>query len=193
MQSQRAVLALCGIVGIGKTQLACNYVQLQSDKHPERFVFWIQGDSKEDFERTILQMYPLDTETKEITDERRSEHVNSFFTYLNGFNNDWLLVIDNLSAGNQNEVELNLHKTKSTTTSKSPHLESVQKYVRGLTRGSVLLTTDYFDIAEEYGFMQRITGLKEEDGATLLKQNIIHSSSEQGKPAIPVKTRISMY
>lgn len=183
---QKSVLALWGLIGIGKTQLASMYVRKQQQKNPERMIFWIKGEGKEDFERSVLHMFAaeeqaaseLGMEPPKKTDERRDEVIDLFLKYLNRPGNDeWLLVICNVASQqvtDQGDRMNSSGKKRYPTTGFDIH-----SYIAQLAHGSVLLTTAHLENVTNYKPLQ-IRGLEVEDGLALLKSRVIHKSSDEG-------------
>lgn len=51
---QKSTVAVWGLSGVGKTQLVSEYVKRQQEKHPACDIFWISGETKEAFEKSIV-------------------------------------------------------------------------------------------------------------------------------------------
>ncbi|TGJ82511.1 hypothetical protein E0Z10_g6242 [Xylaria hypoxylon] len=73
-EHQKVVMAVFGLAGIGKTQLANQYARTQLLLYPKRKVFWIQGESQETFEQSITKIFPPNEKGEEKRGDG-NEHV----------------------------------------------------------------------------------------------------------------------
>jgi hypothetical protein len=174
---QKSVVALWGLCGVGKSQLASRFVNQQRCKHPEREIFWINGESSEAFEQSVSNMFKeadniISSESAhsvKLSDKQRVELVNSFFTELNRLEDQrWLLVIDGINGRSypphpNNSISFNIHDV-----------------VSRLKRGYILLIAKRRDTVERYHPNREIKGLKDEDAAKLLRLQIDAQLTEKG-------------
>ncbi|GLI76474.1 hypothetical protein PoHVEF18_004747 [Penicillium ochrochloron] len=175
---QKHVVCLWGLTGAGKSQLAARFVHQQLSLHPEREIFWISGESRDSFEESVINMLKARQESSStamsppallpiIPEGERRAHMNLFFAELNRLNDGrWLLIIDGVNQTNSPATQ-------------DAHSFDVHSHIRGLTRGSVLLTSQRRDVVERYHPIREVKGLKNEDAMSLLKSQI-NSHSLQG-------------
>ncbi|KAJ5167143.1 tetratricopeptide repeat domain protein [Penicillium canariense] len=105
---QKTIVCLWGLTGIGKSQLAAGFVNQQLTSHPEREIFWINGESQESFEQSVIGMLKNKQDSgllnfhhnvlPGISVAERRALVNLFFAELNRLSDGrWLLVIDGVN------------------------------------------------------------------------------------------------
>ncbi|RTE70507.1 hypothetical protein BHE90_015099 [Fusarium euwallaceae] len=87
--SQKSVVTLWGIAGVGKSQLVSEFVKQQREKYPGYDIFWIAGATKEAFEQSILSVLKVGdnpeatiSEGSESYDEQRSMLIRSVRQYV---------------------------------------------------------------------------------------------------------------
>jgi hypothetical protein len=165
---QKTVVCLWGLTGIGKSQLAARFVNQQLARHPERQIFWINGESQESFEQSVISMLKTKQDSSVCTyqkvlpglsKEERRALVNLFFTELGRLSDSrWLLVIDGANELTSSATECPLY--------------SIHSDICGLSRGFILLTSRRRDIVERYHPVWEVKGLKDEDAISLLNSQI---------------------
>lgn len=173
---QKTVVCLWGLAGVGKSQLAARFVHQQLSNHPRREIFWISGENQASFEQSVIAMLKSKLENNDIItshptpEGERSALVDLFFAELNRLvDGRWLLIVDGLN------------QSTSPTGQKSPIFD-VHRYIRGLTRGYVLLTSRRRDVVERYHPIWELKGLKDEDATSLLLSQIPSHSMQGMKP-----------
>ncbi|RSL94588.1 hypothetical protein CDV31_014259 [Fusarium ambrosium] len=137
--SQKSVVTLWGIAGVGKSQLVSEFVKQQREKYPGYDIFWIAGATKEAFEQSILSVLKVGdnpeatiSEGSESYDEQRSMLIRSFFTELkNTMRARWLLVVDGIPDVLELARMLNCHplSLRLATSVISSYNLSVRQYV----------------------------------------------------------------
>ncbi|KAL2817108.1 hypothetical protein BJX63DRAFT_419685 [Aspergillus granulosus] len=176
---QKTVVCLWGLTGIGKSQLAAKFVNQQLASHPGREIFWINGESQESFERSVLGMLKTkqdsglctsyQTGPPGMSEEERRTFVNLFFAEVGRLcDGRWLLVIDGVNEWKSSNAEDAL----------SYNIHSI---INGLNRGFILLTSQRRDVVERYHLVREVKGLKDEDAITLLNSQI-HPQLLEGAP-----------
>jgi hypothetical protein len=173
---QKSVVCLWGLTGIGKSQLAAKFVSQQRASYPMREIFWISGESQESFEQSVLNMLKSGdsiaaSETAKLAEssiEERRRLVNIFFAELNSLDDArWLLVIDGVNG-------------TSRSSEKDSDFCDIHRFVDGLNRGYVLLTSRRRDIIEMYHPSREVQGLKVEDAVSLFRLKVHPSLMEEG-------------
>jgi hypothetical protein len=167
---QKTIVCLWGLAGIGKSQLAAEFVNQQLASHPEREIFWINGESQESFEQSVIGMLKNKQNSSLLTSYHnvlpgvsgRERHalVNIFFAELDRLSDGrWLLVIDGVNES-----------ISSITEGSLPF--DIHGKIRGLNRGFILLTSRRRDIVARYHPIWEVRGLKDEDAISLLSAQI---------------------
>ncbi|RAQ46640.1 hypothetical protein AFGD_000007 [Aspergillus flavus] len=162
---QKSIAAVWGIIGVGKSQLASRFVHQQRSKHPEREIFWVNGETQEAFEQSVAMMLSEDVRLsgKVQTKSPRKEamdQVHTFFNELSRLRDQrWLLVIDGINE-----------KPFPSSPDRWPF--SVQGLIRNLKRYYILLTARRRDVIEEYHPNRELKGLTIEDAANLLRSRV---------------------
>ena len=159
--TERLVLCLWGLGGVGKSQLASEFVRRQRLKQPTATIFWVSGESTDSFEQSITNLlkvaqHTVDSglDTTENHYEQRGALVKSFFAELAGpARRPWLLVIDGVSNDN-----------------------SLQRYIRScmetLPQGNIILISRSKPIATWYHQRIEVNGLPEASAVSLLEVEI---------------------
>lgn len=174
---QKSVVCLWGLTGIGKSQLAAVFVNRQLSNHPEREIFWTNGENQESFERSVINMlksgyldnFPASDSITlpAMAGESRRALVNSFFDELNRLaDRRWLLVIDGVNG-------------TAPSAAQNSDFFNVHSYIRRLNRGYILLTSRNRDVVEKYHLVREVKGLNDEDAVSLL-QSQIHPQLMEG-------------
>ncbi|OQE31645.1 hypothetical protein PENSTE_c001G09300 [Penicillium steckii] len=173
---QKSVVCLWGLTGVGKSQLAAIFVNKQRSSCPNREIFWISTETQESFEQSVLSMLKSGegvaaSETTELSQSSSGERrrlVNFFFSQLNSLDDArWLLVIDGVNG--------TPHSDK-----RNSHSSDVHRFVAGLDRGYVLLTSLRRDTIEIYHPIWEVQGLKVEDAVSLFRLKVHPSLMEEG-------------
>ncbi|KAJ1710903.1 hypothetical protein COH20_010007 [Aspergillus flavus] len=162
---QKSIAAVWGIIGVGKSQLASRFVHQQRSKHPEREIFWVNGETQEAFEQSVAMMLSEDVrlsgkvQTKSPQKEAM-DHVHTFFNEVSRLKDQrWLLVIDGINE-----------KPFPSSPDRWPF--SVHGLIRNLKRYYILLTARRRDVIEEYHPNRELKGLTIEDAANLLRSRV---------------------
>lgn len=134
-QTRRKVFVLCGLGGIGKTQLAVEFAR----KNHQRFssVFWIDGKTKESLRQSFANCASQIPEGQ-IPDSSRNyaesnsgdvdlvvKDVRAWLSIPR--NSNWLLIFDNVDRDYQNSSDM--------------HAYDIKCYFPDADQGSVLITT----------------------------------------------------
>ncbi|KAG0129195.1 P-loop containing nucleoside triphosphate hydrolase protein [Tuber indicum] len=127
-------VALWGLGGTGKTQIALRYVYQYEKKRP---VFWVHGSSLEKFSEEFMRIIPYAGISQTTTDGKDGESplalVKKWFE--SSGSGDWILVVDN--ADNESDFEGN----------SSP----IAKYIPRCSKGTLIITTRSKQVASRLG------------------------------------------
>ncbi|KAK6357621.1 hypothetical protein TWF718_001929 [Orbilia javanica] len=175
---QKSTVGLWGLSGVGKSQLAASFVRQQRFKHPEREIFWVNGESQEAFEQSVISMLkashsPIPSESvhpAESSDEQRMRLVNLFFAELGRLEgSNWLLVVDGI---NDKPHPIPKHPV---------HVQfNIHNFLARLKRGYILLTARRRDVVEDYHLSYEVKGLKDSDAIKLLQLKVSKKLLEEG-------------
>lgn len=133
------LVAMAGLGGVGKSQIAIEYCYTYRERCPEAHVFWVYASKRVRFEEGYeaiakkLNVEGVDELENEDLLKAVQEHLNNVET------GDWLMVVDNADdvdvfCGGEESV------TKSSAEEKRK-LRSLARFLPTSTRGSVLVTT----------------------------------------------------
>lgn len=171
---QKCIVGLWGLTGIGKSQVAATFVKEQRASHPSREIFWINGESLESLEKSIIGMLKAgdhsineDEGLRKDSRTSRRDLISLFFTELNRLEDSrWLLVVDGV-----NEDAYPASKD-------SPSFD-VRDLLNGLVRGYVLITSRRRDVVERYHPVEEIKGLSRTEAVALISLKL-HSQYLDG-------------
>ncbi|KAF2395500.1 hypothetical protein EJ06DRAFT_455693, partial [Trichodelitschia bisporula] len=131
---RRKILALCGLGGIGKTQLAVEFVRRGREEFSS--VFWLAGDTADSLRQSIARCATRIPKGQISEDSRQyalsaSGNVEAVVSEVLGWlaqsdNTSWLLVFDNVDRE---------------FPSLDAHAYDIRKYFPDADHGSVLITT----------------------------------------------------
>lgn len=158
---QKSIVTLWGLAGVGKSQLASEFVKQQREKHPSYDIFWTVGATKEAFEQSIVGLLETASESGSILpesnegyDKHRAMLMNSFFSDLKStMHPRWLLVIDGISGDSSLQ-------------------QLIRDHLERLPWGSIVLTTRRTEVANWYHRRIEVRGLSESLAVDLLRRDI---------------------
>ncbi|RDW63506.1 hypothetical protein BP6252_11051 [Coleophoma cylindrospora] len=131
LDQQRRV-ALCGIGGIGKSQIAIEYCYIWRDRYPYCHVFWIHASSLDSFEQAYREI----AKSMSIpgSEDPQDDTLATVRDWLSrSENGPWLLILDNADG-----LELFFESNSSAREEKGPYISSFLP--RG-SQGSIIITT----------------------------------------------------
>jgi len=159
---RQRIFVLCGLGGIGKTQLAIEFAR----KHHRRFtsVFWLDGRTEETLKQSIASCASRIPEGqiggKSRMHTADNDDINAIvsdvLTWLQRPDNtDWLLVFDNVDRDYRERDA-------------DPQAYDVSNYFSGADHGSVLITTRLSSL-EELGSSRRLGKLSEDQADAMFR------------------------
>ncbi|KAL6881404.1 P-loop containing nucleoside triphosphate hydrolase protein [Trichoderma novae-zelandiae] len=152
-----SIVAVHGMGGAGKSQLALEYLFQNKQKYKGRF--WIRAEDaaiiQQDFARVSNYLGPGDTGVADLkmadgTVKDLKKAVQTVKDWFSGTSEPWLLVFDNVNDATD-----------------------IQEYLPTSGRGSVIVTTRDRDAADNLGQWTKtieLQGLQENEATTLLRQ-----------------------
>lgn len=160
-QSSQAAVVIHGLGGIGKTQLAVEYVRRHKEKHTA--IFWLNANDKDSLQRSfrgiaqqVLQCYPLTGVLSGVDLEGDLDRVASAvksWLDLPG-NARWLLIYDNYD-----NPRISKNSDDSTV--------DIRQYLPESDHGSIIITTRSARVTQGQRIqVQKLTAL--EDGLKIL-------------------------
>ena len=172
-RSHQTRLALYGLGGVGKTQLALQLIQWYRKSYPNESIFWIHGGSGDILRQSLTEIalrYNLLRQGDTIT--QPLDVVRRFL--LNEDNGRWLMIIDN--ADNPNTF----FEPSSTSSSTSQNSDKSQKialgtYIPRCAHGRVVYTTNSKAFGERLsmqGFVIEVPPLDLDEACDLLHKRL---------------------
>ena len=164
---RQKICVLCGLGGIGKTQLAIEFAR----KYRQNFsaVFWIDGSSQEKLKRSIanlanqlpqhqlLERAKLYAQEPHKELERAVEDVLSWFSQSS--NEQWLLIYDNVDREISAEVS-------------DPEAFSLRKFLPEADQGCILITSRLTNLWHLGGVDIRVGPVSELQGENILTNSV---------------------
>ncbi|KAL9572181.1 hypothetical protein ACKAV7_003669 [Fusarium commune] len=167
-QSQK--VALVGLGGVGKTQIALRFAYQMKEKRPDLSIFWVPLLSYETAERAYmdiakklgLQKSSEDDDVKDLVCQHLSSHKAG----------KWLLIVDN--ADDQGLILGSAEKS------------GLEEYLPQSEYGIILLTTRSRHVAVEFAQSDVIDTeqMDQEEATTLLEKSLIQKQLLQDKVAV---------
>jgi hypothetical protein len=159
--SGRTIIVLHGLGGMGKTQLAIEYIRKYKEKHTA--VFWLNANSDDSLRlsfrtiaQQILKYHPSTTVLRNIDLEGDLDRVvSAVMAWLDlRDNTSWLMIYDN-------------YDNPRTSSSSDPSTVDVRQYLPGSDQGSVVITTRSANVTlGQRLHVQKLTDV--EDGLKIL-------------------------
>lgn len=165
-QPRRKVFVLCGMGGIGKTQLAVEFVRLHKDDYTA--IFWLDGSSEEQLRQSLMNaalripQQELNADTQAALTDSTSNMgviIQGVIQWLSlPTNTGWMLVLDNVD-----------HDYLSRPNDSSAY--DIEKYFPGVDVGSILITSRLEIIRQHFRNGFRVGETNEDDSRRILESN----------------------
>lgn len=142
--TQRKIVVLYGLGGIGKTQLSLAFARAYHRQFSA--VLWIDGSSKQSIERsvaTIIDRIPDDQiskpkEPQSTIDQDLQKSIHVVMKWLSfEENNEWLLIYDNVDWNPDTDLDVSEEKESSN----SGQAYNIDDYIPEADHGRILITT----------------------------------------------------
>lgn len=165
-QSRRKVFVLCGMGGIGKTQLAVEFLRTHQNDYTA--IFWLDGSSEEQLKQSLVNA-ALRIPQKELNADtltalrdsttKREMVVRGVLQWLSiPTNTKWMLVLDNVDNDYLSE-----HK--------DPNSFNIEAYFPAVDTGSILITSRLKVVRRQLGNGLEVGQTNSDDSKRILESN----------------------
>jgi hypothetical protein len=180
LSSQYHRLALVGLGGVGKTQIAIEYTHRIRDSSPDTWVLWVHAGSLANFEKDYRQIATLMRIPGR--DDRNANVFKLVYDWLsNEANGKWVMVIDNaddiavLNARPPNcPTRIALNEATGVDEETAP---KVIDFIPSSRNGSILITSRNREVAFEltgrYKHIIAVEPMNEAEAVRLLKNTLV--------------------
>ncbi|KAI9859462.1 MAG: hypothetical protein M1824_003803 [Vezdaea acicularis] len=171
--NQQTRLALYGLGGVGKTQIALEVASWYRQEYPQRSIFWVRAGSTTLFMQSLKDIAticnlvrPGDAATNWL------DEVQHFL--LDEDNGKWLMIIDN--ADNADTFSNTTQSSRNTEhNSKGPRRVPLIAYIPRCANGQILFTTNSKAVAGQLttqGQMIEVLPMDQHDSLNLLRRHL---------------------
>ena len=172
-RSHQTRLALYGLGGVGKTQLALQLIQWYRTSYPNESIFWIHGGSGDLFRQSLTEIaLRYNLLRRGHTTTQPLDVVRRFL--LNEDNGRWLMIIDN--ADNPNTFfELSSASSSTSQNSDKSQRIALGTYVPKCAHGRIVFTTNSKAFGERLsmqGFVIEVPPLDLDEACDLLHKRL---------------------
>ncbi|KAF2183820.1 hypothetical protein K469DRAFT_710189 [Zopfia rhizophila CBS 207.26] len=174
-------VAVIGLGGVGKTQVALELAYRTRDKRPECSVFWVSATNTENFQQAYLgiaqQLHIPQSEDKR---EDTRELVQHYLSQESA--GQWLLVLDNAD-----DLDMWLEKTNSST--KSTRL--IDSLPRS-DKGSIVFTTRNRKAASKFAHKNviHVAEMDDEAATLVLRNSLVNKEVLNDRPTVAQLLRL---
>lgn len=175
-RSHQTRLALYGLGGVGKTQIALQLIQWYRSKYPSESIFWIHGGTGDMLRQSLTEIalrYHLTKRGDNIT--QPLDAVRRFL--LNEDNGRWLMIVDN--ADNTNTFLSSSRDPSSISRDPdTPRGATLGTYIPRCTHGRIVFTTNSKALGERLsmqGFVIEIPPMDLHEACKLLHKRLFEN------------------
>ncbi|ETS78535.1 hypothetical protein PFICI_10597 [Pestalotiopsis fici W106-1] len=175
-----ARVALVGLGGIGKSQIAIEYAYQVRDRSPDTWVFWVHASNAARYEQSIRDI----ADHVKITG-RQDPQCNIFQLLCNWLRSDksgkWTIILDNvddagfLVAAPSQSPDVQSDSRDNVASSTSPSAAPLISYLPHSSSGSILITSRYRDTAQsivEDHDIVAVEPMSQQDAVALVQQKL---------------------
>ena len=175
-------IALYGLGGVGKTQVALKVISWYQDTYPQRSIFWLSGRNSAAFRESLSNAAVLCGLVRQ--DDSTAQPLGQLYEFLaHEENGKWLVVIDNadtadtfgISTGmSRQDSILGLHR-------RVPIIECIPK----CSHGQVLITTNSKIMGEKlslHGHVEEVLPMDQFESILLFKRQFVDTASLISSP-----------
>lgn len=154
-------LAITGLGGVGKTQVALELAYRMRDREPECSIFWIPCTSYEAVEQAYIAIAQM-VGIQDVKPAERKERIKAYFSQIDG---KWLLIFDNAD-----DLDMWMEDTSTASALKDMLPHNTQGCTIFTTRNRKLaVKLAYFDVVH-------VRELDERTGVEFLEKSLIQES-----------------
>jgi tetratricopeptide (TPR) repeat protein len=170
-------IALYGLGGVGKTQIALKVISWYQASYPRHSIFWLSGRNAAAFRESLANVAVLCGLVRQ--DDSSAQHLGQLYEFLyHEENGKWLVVIDNadnadtfgITTGlSKQDTVLGLHRS-------SPVIECIPK----CSHGQILITTNSKIIGEKlslHGHVEEVQPMDQSESTLLFKRQFVEATS----------------
>jgi tetratricopeptide (TPR) repeat protein len=175
-------IALYGLGGVGKTQIALKIVSWYQATYSRHSIFWLSGRCATAFRESLEDVAVLCGLVRK--DDNTAQHLGQLYEFLSGEENGkWLVVIDNADSADAFGITSGLPKQDTVLNShpSSPIIECIPE----CSHGQVLITTKSKIMGEKlslHGHVEEVQPMEESESTLLFKRQFAEAPSSTTNP-----------
>ncbi|KAM0794369.1 hypothetical protein BDR22DRAFT_895220 [Usnea florida] len=175
--------SLYGLGGIGKSQIAIEYLYRQKKQSPQISTFWVHASSKARFEHSFNEI-ATKVEISE-TEKEKTEILQLVSRWLsNPANGPWLLILDNADDA---KVLLDVPKVENRTNGSFVQ-RCLYDSIPQVPHGTVLITTRdqtcALDLAGDFSTPIKVEEMSTNEGILLLRKRLPDATEEEASELV---------
>ncbi|MCJ1405825.1 hypothetical protein MMC11_009055 [Xylographa trunciseda] len=181
-------VALTGIGGVGKSQIAIEYCYRYRSKHPNRSIFWVHASTFERFDQAYKEIgRKLSLPGWNDPTTNMLQVVSDWLTEED--HPHWLMVLDNSDDA---EIYFSPRKRSADGTPRNQYTPPLCSYLPQSSKGSILVTSRNrqaaFRLTNNIEHVIDIPLMDEEDAKTLLHKRLPNDKSREDEIISLIKT-----